>query len=75
MLSSSFQMRCSHRSRCLSSGTSGNRTAMSPLCVMYRTQGNDGYCSYRRGYQQGFHLVSPEKRRLTFGSMIFRYLT
>ena len=25
---------------------SGNRTAMSPLCVIYRTQGKEGYCSY-----------------------------
>jgi hypothetical protein len=23
--------------------TSGNRTAMSPDCVIYRTHGNDGY--------------------------------
>ena len=25
--------------------TSGNRTAISPDCVMYRTQGRDGYCN------------------------------
>ena len=27
---------------------SGNLTAMSPLCVIYRTQGKDGYCSCAR---------------------------
>ncbi len=26
--------------------TSGNRTAMSPDCVIYLTQGRDGYCNY-----------------------------
>lgn len=25
---------------------SGNLTAISPDCVMYLTQGSDGYCSY-----------------------------
>ena len=25
--------------------TSGNLTAMSPDCVMYRTQGSEGYCN------------------------------
>lgn len=26
--------------------TSGNRTAISPDCVMYRTHGREGYCNY-----------------------------
>lgn len=26
--------------------TSGNRTAISPDCVIYRTHGREGYCNY-----------------------------
>lgn len=54
--------------------TSGKRTAMSPLCVIYRTHGNEGYCSYILSASRSA-LGSTFKGRLTFGSMIFRYRT
>lgn len=36
----------SHRTLHADHCTSGNRTAMSPDCVMYRTQGREGYCNF-----------------------------
>ena len=50
---------------------------MSPLCVIYRTHGNDGYCSCARSRQHGYniHEVNEKFVKLTLGSMIFRYLT
>lgn len=41
-----------HTSYC----TSGSLTAMSPDCVMYRTQGSEGYCSYTHIYKSAHHL-------------------
>src|SRR6266480_425661 len=32
--------------------TSGSRTAMSPDCVIYRTQGKEGYCSCDKSQQK-----------------------
>ena len=56
--------------------TSGSRTAISPDCVMYRTHGSEGYCSCRASQSTGGAMEqTPGKGELTFGSMIFRYLT
>lgn len=44
---------------------SGNRTAMSPDCVMYRTQGSEGYCSYSN------RIVSITASSMTTSLQIF----
>lgn len=54
--------------------TSGNRTAISPLCVMYRTQGSEGYCNCNTP-RQHLKVVLMCGSGHTFGSMIFRYRT
>lgn len=40
--------------------TSGKRTAISPDCVMYRTQGSDGYCNWHGSTISAYVLFAME---------------